>query len=249
MPLTRAEMRDAIRRDFNIIPPIDAGTGIAGAQPDYRPHPSNAFLNQKLTDALAYLSAKVNYSVNTDYEISVPVTTDNGAQGFDLWAPRDGMGIATIDDVRQVVFDDGVNTYPLLPRNYLEMNRGYVQWQSMQPARPRWFWIEGYTLFLLPGSSLGGTLHCIVGDGMTNYINDASYIEQLPQTYHTGVRYIADMLIAASQPDDAEMNAFYAKYQPMAVEWIDQIGQWYNQASMMEQTTLAFKSNRRSVRR
>lgn len=249
MPLTRAQMRDAIRRDLQILPPFDQGTGIEGEQPSYARFPSNAVINQKLNEALAYLSAKVGYSVNTDYEIEVDVTTENGAQGFSLSDPRDGMGIATVDDVRQVLWDDGTTTYLLQPRNYHEMDRAGWQWQNESPGVPRWYWIEGYTLYILPGSGTAGTLRCIIGDGMTTYTNDASTIQGLPVTYHTGVQYIADMLIAASQPQDAEMRNFYAMYKPMAAEWVEQIGQWYNTASIMEQATLGFESNRMAIRR
>lgn len=252
-PLNRAQMRDAIRRKLQItppndLPPTDPNYGPVGAEPAYSPDPSNIALNMFIDEAVDELVAFTGFHTTQNLQVATTATSNNGPQAINLATIQDSTlnYVGAINEIRRIYFDDGVSAqYRLTATAWEDLDRFRRQWQSVQPAYPRQYWIDGYQLWLLPACQQAGTLHIIAGTGLTAYRTDQDTIEQLPGTYQVTIQYCAIRLYAMSKPQDAEAQATLATFGPLAEKWLMKTAAWYGDQTPQHQPSLHVSTYRR----
>jgi hypothetical protein len=252
MPLrNRAQFRDSIRRMLNQVPPADSGTGAPGDEPPQNAWPNNFQVNQAIDQAVDFLVQETEFATALSVAIPVPVWTAAGPQTFSLETAGITAGILAGDltEIRRLYFvDAGGNSQLLIPRSFYEMDRDGRNWQIDPAGAPRFYFAEGYTLYLLPGSNQGGTLYLMAGSGLLGFVLDTDIINGLPELYQSTIDYQAVCFLCASRPQSAEAMALLKAWQPFATEGIAKIREWDEQRVVLtEQQRIGVKTNRQLV--
>lgn len=220
--MTRAEFRDAIRRDMGLPVASDKG-GKVGDPAGTHPRPANGLIDQKLSDAVERFNLAASFAVAQNVAVAIPAQTTNGPYAIPLWTLGASAGMpqgATID-VRRVSWDDGGgNKLRLTPASAEAMGRARREGDNTPPGSPTSFWIEGNILYLASAPSAAGTLYLKVGTGVVDFDDDGDVLESFPGALQVGIEYLAVVLIALSQPSDPEMQVLAAAYQPQAEEYL-----------------------------
>lgn len=243
---TRGQWRDEIRRMIGISPPIDNIPGaVYGEQPLGDLSPNNTQINQAIANAIQQTNSFARFHVNEEIVIPVAVTTLNGPQTVPL-SGYGGIGMQNaINDIRRVTWNDGTTTQLLQPRSYMDLDRRQWQIDMYAPGVPLQYYVSGDTLFLLPGSQLGGTLQIYAGTALTQFRTDDAIIDGLPIDFQLTMQYMAALNTLAMCPDLPNCNAFVKSYEDRVAVGMPQIRKWMNRMNRTEQASLAYASNRR----
>jgi hypothetical protein len=264
--LTRREARDVLRRDkLSLLTSVQEyerfGTGdnVVGDPASSHPDPDNAQINSQLDLAADFLNRKCRIGHVQDVEIEVAAQTADGPLAISLRNVGVGQGGLTpgdINQVKRVYFEESDGTtYRILPRGREEFDQGTafdhefaIEFMSRSVGRTRWFWIEGYTLYLLPAPDTAVTLHLIAGTGLL-FVADAASLESLPNDYHDVLWNCAAWFLARNLPGDTEMLALAQQYGQMTQDGIGDILQWKRDVSTQQEDTLTPMTDRRTLRR
>lgn len=206
--MTRAQFRDAVRRAFNQIPPIDTGVGAAGVVPVRNPWPTNPNVNMGLDFSVAWASRKARLAGDaTPRLIPIPAQTDNGPFAINL------QGIApplSINDVRRLAWVDSAgDTEVLLTADNREnMDREHQATFSQEPATPTRWWIEAGRLLIWPAPSADGTLSAMFGVSIWSQSQtlDGELLEIIPVDYQPMIVWRTVSYLCGTQPDDAVLR-------------------------------------------
>lgn len=207
--LTTAQLRDAVRRDMGMVPPVDDGEGKEGDQPTVWKWPTNALLTQKIREGYAWVSRKTRAGGDhLPLSYAVTAQTDPGPYALDL-------GLITpagsVNEVKRAAWiAAGSSEYPLIPDDRDRMDRNRIAWASQEPSTPQRFWVEEGYLLLYPAPSAAGTLTLMLDRelGWQDTNADSYYLTVLPsEHFPTLVAYIV-WATCATQPDDSMWAEF-----------------------------------------
>jgi hypothetical protein len=259
--LTRAEARDVIRRDkLKKLTSVEEweifgmGNNRVGDPASSHPTPTNVQLNSQLRLAVGWVNRKCRLGHLQDVEVSVAAQTEDGPLAIDLRVAgvnTQNLAPGDITQIKWAYFDEGDGTtYRVLPRGRETFDiEGGLQFQQRPVSRSRWFWIEGYTLYLLPGPDTAGTLHLVAGTGILTFRDDADSLANLPTEYHDVVWDTAAWMIARNEPNDVEMLAVAQILQPLVMDGIKDILEWKRDISAQQEGGMTPMSDRRFSRR
>jgi hypothetical protein len=246
MPLlTRAQFRDAIRRDLQIIPPWDTGTGLQGDVPATQPNPSNPTINQAIQNAIDDINNATGFHVSS---VAYPVAAQTASVPYSVSiAQLTPLQVASVADIKQLIWDDGTNTpFELTPTDYNALDRVRNTYYNMPPSTPIGFYVEGYSLYVWPAPLLAGTLRMLCGTGITGFATDGDTIDQLYSGFQNVVQYQTNVRLSKLQTMDAEAQERAANFLPDALLGIEQIKAWKRNQGGQVQPSLQF--NGRSIR-
>lgn len=234
VPLTRAQMRDRIRRNLQLFPLTDISglTSDQGAAYSVQPYPHDALLNQCLNEAVDAVNSIVRVAPVTVVTVTVPASTQPGPAYVDF-----SPSLLDLADVSEALNVDWQPTSPanakllrLEPYDYYAPTRVYVPLDPLPPAPhpDQWFQI-GSQIGLTPPPNQAGTLYVTQQEGLTYPVTDADTLDTfLPTTYHRAIYFLATAFVCNIQTSDVEMAGrgqwFYA--QGMAI--VQQIYDWKN---------------------
>lgn len=240
---TKAQMRDSIRQNLNRLTSLeeDPVTGTVGQPAITHPWPSNDLINACLTKALSEVNRRAGFNEIQNVNLAVPIGTST-PQTFDIRTIGTDQGLSEgqINEVRSVWWIDSVSSTPVrvYPVARDEMDRDDTNYMAWSPSTPRRFSMDGYTLSLYPGSSLGGTLMLIVGNGIVGFVTDTDTIETLPMDYHPVIEYVATRLVALTQSTDVEMDKSAQTYGALAVSGIMDVEKWVMRKNVEQQRSM-----------
>lgn len=253
--LTRPEMRDAVRRTLQIVPPIDAGVpgAVPGQQPTNAPWPSNEDINQALQQAISDINRETGFHVS---QVSVPV---NGVLSSALGPLQLSMetlnnstslSIGNINEIRRCLWlDSQSNSVPILlnPTNRYALDRSNNSvYYQIPPAFPMQWFVEGYTLNILPSPTDDGTLLLVVGSGVIGLQGESDPIDQLPTDYQWVVQYQCVVRLSKMQVLDTEGQARAAMFIPDAERGMKELKSYNENLGGPQQPQFAFNTYYRS---
>lgn len=199
---TRAMMRDVIRHNLNKTTARDyTPTAAYGDPSSVCPEPSNATLNEKLREAVSMLIRKTGFAEINPVDVDIDAQTENGTYSINLRNLP-----VPINQIRRASWNNGDTYRRLTATQRDEFDNNRQQWENETPSEPRYYWQEGYTLYLLPAPSEAGTLRLIAGTGSVEFETDANTVEQLLNDEQPIVTYLATALYAMTQHSDNEMK-------------------------------------------
>lgn len=208
-PLTRAQMRDQIRRELGQTPPIDDGAGAAGAQPTRWPEPTNIALNLAIDKAAAWLSRKCpelsGEAVPLEY--AVAAQTDSGPFRIALFhiAPQ-----GSVTAVRRASWrPTGGSATLLTPVTAEELDRARDNWESEPPSTPTRYWVAAGELLLSPAPAAPGDLLLILGRSLWTAAQtaDDEVMDFLPADHYPTFIAQAAAYVCMAYLDDPEYVA------------------------------------------
>jgi|GEM_PF-2908481 len=241
--LTRARMRDAIRRNLNKEIAKDRIPSAPDGEPSsVDPLPSNALINLKLDEAISFIVRKTGFTESNPVTVSIAAQTANGAFVVNL-----ARLSVSVNEIRRVSWFDGSTYQRLRPVSRDEYSKNYGDWENDSVGTPSQFWIDGYKLYLLASPQSAGSLSIIAGTGVIGFETDNDVIEQLPQDYHSIVLDCATWLIADTQQNDSEMAGYVRAFQSKTFDGIADIIKFKRQVNRELQAT--FPARRRRVYR
>lgn len=255
-PLTRRVMRERIRHNLNKRTAFDESVlNEIGDAASTHPWPSNDFLNEQIDEAVRALNRRCNLGVVDDVEIEVESTTTDGPQRIllrgvqpSLYDAIAGQG-GDIHTVRRAYIEISGTLHPLTPLDRAEYDRSGRQWETEDAGTPRYYWLEGSALYLLPGTDTDATLHLIAGTGIIGFKTDDDTLLQLPNDYHSVVVALASKMTAESQMQDTEMESYAGLYRNRSEEGIQDIVRWKRGQTAELQASLYIQTGRVTVGR
>lgn len=219
MPLlTRAQMRDGIRRRLKRVPAADVGLGDVGEPLPSQPWPANATINAAIEEALAEINRRCRMGVRSEpLQIDVTAQTDEGPYRVNLAyaaADWDDAAITGIDDCWYVT--SGGDTCLLQATSRDQHIRDNPEHMTAEPGTPQYYWLDGTVLNLWPAPSDAGTIYILAGDVLKPPKHDLAYIDGLNPDEYPVVMDIVARDLAVQMGDDAEMQAVAAFLGPKA---------------------------------
>jgi len=258
----RAEMRDDIRSDLDIAPPStwpvgDTRYGPPGAQPLYRPKPTNEQINRALNDMLDIVNNKTGFHGTTIF-YPVPAQTQ---QGY-LFIPLDmnvfntpGVSGQNLNTVRRVLWDNGTyntggptNWTQVLPTDAIYFDRNQSIQDNAPASTPEWYFLRDGGLWITPAPSIGGYFQIGGGTGSLAMMSDTEFIDQIPAGYHQYIRRGAAQLVSLmSAGSDLQGREMLRLLTPFVQDGVQTICDWYTQFQSEALTnTLGIVNLRRS---
>lgn len=227
-----AQSRDVVRRRLGQVPPID--TTLAGAKPgdapSWDPSPSNAAINQCISEACSMITTECGVVDNANViEVPIDAQTDNGPYLVPLntltGQPTDQ--VVTVKNAWWADTSEGGDR-PLVPQSFEGRER--VNWRdwSREPGLPAWYAVDNYRVYLMPAPANGGTLKLRVGLGLIAPMDDISEFHGVPADYVPRIIDVAVFLLASINPADTDMGARLPAMKLKRDEAIYSIRQWYN---------------------
>lgn len=224
-------------------------------QPTNSPYPTNAQLTDAFNDAIADINRTCHYHVVTIY---VPVdgvaSSELGPFGMhlsdmapntsgqpNLYAPQ-----GFLNDIRRVTWipDGGV---PVIVeakyRDNLDRSGTFDYW-SMPPSTPRYWYVEGYTVYFMPAQAQAGSYHFTINDGIAGFTCDTSTLDQIPFEYQNIFEDRAIFRLSITQTMDVEAQARAGYYGPMSERGMQQFREWIMGGTGAPEPTMAFRSYR-----
>lgn len=244
-PITKAQMRDNIRQNLNKRTSLDEDpvNGKVGEPAPTQPFPSNNAINSAITKAISKINVKAKFNEIQNINLAVPPTTNSGPQTFDIRTIGTDQGLSTgqINEIRSVWWIDSITGTPVrvYPVARDEMDRDDTNYMAWPPSTPRRFSMDGYSLSLYPGSSVGGTLMLIVGTGIVGFVTDTDTIETLPIDYHPVIEWEATTLVAITQSTDAEMDKSAQSFGALSADGVMDVEKWVMRKNVEQQRTMA----------
>lgn len=254
---TKAQFRDQVRRILLQVPPVDAG-GLPGQQPSAFPWPSNQQINDSIDQSISWINTRTGW--NTAYTDLVVTQSEVGQstqigplalslQQATLLDPN-WSALGLINQVKHAYWTptDGTTPYRLLPGSMEEWNtsaRRY-DWRGTIAGYPKWYWVEGNNLNILPWPTITGTVELLAGMGLGGFANDSDTMSELPNDYQNVVLYQTVYLVCAANAQDSEAQSRAQTYYGMATAGISDLKAWQQGKDMDDfQPTLALGSNYR----
>lgn len=248
--MTRAQFRDAIRRDMGLPVASDKG-GKIGDPASTHPRPANFLIDQKLTDAVERFNLEGGFAVANNVAVTVAAQTANGPYAVPLWTLGASMGMqqGATYEVRRVSWDDGSgNRLRLQPSSPEALDRVRREVDNTPPANPTHYWIEGNILYVEPAPASAGTLYLKTGTGVLDFEDDNDILESFPANLQVGIEYLTVVLVALSQPSDPEWQVIAASYKPQADEYLMKASANRQEQNVMLQARASVASYRRGGR-
>lgn len=243
--VTRAHLRDAIRRKKGITPPVDNKYGaVVGQEPAGENSPTNPVVNQAIADAIRTINRETGFHGQHALSFDVDATSDNGPQFFELSQLVNGSQPA-INQVRRVEYVVNGIANLLIPTSFYEQDRRRSQMGQYAPGNPVWWFTVDYTLAILPGSNLDATLNIYAGTGLVNLNNDYQRLEQLPVDYQEVIEDLAVVKLCMMQPNEPDAQAQIQLYGASAAAGIQAIKRWHATLSGTDQPKLTYVPRRR----
>ena len=203
--LTRRHFRERVRHNLNKRTLRDSNPqAVLGEPAPTHPWPSNAFLNEKIDDAIAKLNAECDLGFSMNEEIEVAAASEDGEQRVEL--------SGSVNIVKRAYWEVSGTFYPLTQVDREEFDRTRRQRETADAGTPRYLWREGNDLFLYPGTDTAGTLHFSAGTGIIGFTTDNDTLLQLPNDYHIIAVDLVTELVAETQQQDTEMASYAALY-------------------------------------
>lgn len=218
--LTRRDIRERVRHNLSkrTARDEDAANPIGDAASTH-PWPSNAFLNEKIDEALRLLNSECDLGHVQDIEVSVSDTSSDGPQRVRLRSVTaetpDGKrtDFGDVHTVKRAYWENSSGSLsPLTALDRAEHDRSGRAWEVTDAGTPRYYWLEGGDLYLLPGTSTDGSIHLMVGVGIPGFYIDSDTILVLPNDLHSVAVDLATELVAESQQEDVEMASYASLY-------------------------------------
>jgi len=247
--MTRAEMRDWIRRMLGIIPPVDTSdtSALPGQEPTQQPYPTNALIDQAIENAARHVNLSLGIIVDTTVrQISVAAQTADGPYRIGLDSLQTGSG--SVWGVREAFWNNGSSDSPLTPASFRDLNRDGEAWTDTEAGTPTRFIVEGLSLYLYPAPSAAGTLKLRCSTGLMGPRLDSEGFVGLPDELHTELLYIALVELAVTLAGDVEMAQRARGFSDRAASGIDLIARTLNSANDRYQpgiTTITYRHRRR----
>jgi Putative binding domain, N-terminal/Viral BACON domain len=204
---TRPYMRDRIRIAMGVTPPSQTlPDGVVGEAPMGQTTPTNAEINQAITDAISRLNTRVGFNGSTSVTVAVPAASANGVQYF----PMQGMGTGSgsqqnnIDSIQKCVWNPGPGQalVPLVATSQAELDRLQYAWDNYPPAVPQFYMVERYQLGIVPPAQSAGTLQLYAGTAVYNFCSDTDVLNELPVDYELVLEQMAVLLLSQRRPQE-----------------------------------------------
>lgn len=259
--LTRAEMRDEIRRMIGILPPIDLVPSIGalpGAQPSNYPVPTNQQINSCLTNAISNINRECQYHVNV-YNVPVAAggTSTYGPYAIsmeDFTPNTSATAIFTpsglVNNILRVLWTpqggQPNNLIQPISRDNLDRS-GVSNYQNLLPSQPTWWYVEGYTVYITPAQDAAGTYTFTCGTGLVGLQTDADVLDQCPDQYQNTFYYETIKLIGMANPQDVELQSLVQTYGQMAEAGKRDWKAWRHNNSGAQQASLLLNSYRNTI--
>lgn len=260
MPLyTRSEFRDRIRRRLQIVPPIDIPLlgALPGQQPTNYPRPTNAEINDCFNDAVSDINQECGFHVSQfDVPVEAADSSTYGPYGIDLsdLTPTTSTTALVsptgrIVNVLRVLWTPDSGGVPQLlvgaNRNYLD--RGQVSnYYANLPSSPQNWYVEQYTLWILPAQSETGTYTITSGDGIVGLGTDGATLDQVPIDFQTVFEDQCIVRLSMADALDVEAAQRARFYAPSAMAGMRRFKAWKEGGTGVVNTGLAFTGNYRS---
>src|SRR5579872_3426661 len=250
--LTRAGMRDDMRRMLGLVPAVDANptNGVPGDPGPHQPLPNNAMLNLCLDLAVSEINRKAGWvETSSPILVSFAAATANGPVLQDLAHDTTSFSAAgnQINSVRSARWQNtGDTTWtPLSMTSYYELDRKGYDWRSDPPGTPVYAIVQGYSLQLTPPPASAGQVSMLCGVGLLNPLSDSDTLGQLPGDYYPCVLANALQYVVAQVPDDSVMQQRAAFWLPKAVDGVHDIAEWIQTVNAEYQPRLVPDTSRR----
>jgi hypothetical protein len=259
-PLTRATCRDAVRRRIGVVPAVDSNTiaSIEGDPTTAQPHPTNAHLNQLISDVISDLSIKCRIGeISQPVRIPVPAQTAYGPYTVDLHAGVLGEDVAfQLNSIRRVYWNTSTSyaygqNIVLKPTSAEDMDRRGFGAVNTAPGTPSQWWTQGYSIRIFPAPNVSGDLY-IEGDmGIYSPVSDSEVIRGIPADYHKVVADGVAAFFCMSQTNDQVLMDTGKFYLQLYMEGVEAVKSWVATFNKAKQHKLTFLGDprRRAFRR
>lgn len=204
---TRPYMRDRIRIAMGVTPPSQTlPLGVVGEAPMGQTTPTNAEINQAITDAISRLNTRVGFNGSTSVVVTVPAASANGVQYF----PMQGMGTGSgsqqnnINSIQKCVWNPGPGQalIPLVATSQAELDRLQYAWDNYPPAVPQFYMVERYQLGIVPPAQTAGTLQLYAGTSVYDFCSDTDVLNELPVDFELVLEQLATLLLSQRRPQE-----------------------------------------------
>lgn len=256
-PLSRAMMRDEIRRKLNKVPLIDQTNILTDAgkpSPQY-PNPTNRQIDATLDEATREINKLCQFHVNTT--LTVPVVAVSSSIPGPLYIPINSLALSanaglpgSINQIRKVSYSSPsvpLIPVPILAKSRQELDRLQIQYDQYTPGVPQYWWMEGYQLALSPAPASAGNLLIVAGTALCGFLSDEDTIDQIPADYNTVWITYAVVELAKRDTRNVEMVNIAQAYAPDKVTQLNDLVSWVmGNGSPEYQGRLGFDSYRTS---
>lgn len=247
---TRPMMRDRIRRQMGVTPPIDnLPLGVAGEPPMGQPTPTNAEINNAITDAIRWINDKVGFNGSTAVNLSVPAYTGVGPQYISLTGVGTGSGTNqnNIDAIQKAVWNPGTGQalVPLFSTSQAEQDRLQTNWDNQPAAVPYLYLWERYQIGVLPGAQTTGTLQLYCTTAVYDFCDDTDILVSLPVDYELILEQYAVLLLSQRRPQEPGAMSRIQFLMPLTEQGITLIGNYFNDTTVQSQRSIGMTNLRR----
>lgn len=235
LPLTRAQLRDEIRRKCGRkplidYPPFDPQT--AGEPSQAQPEPTNNEINAVLDLVTRQINAKCRFAANVNVVVQVAAvpSTYLGVYYtpiYNIPTGTPGLGNQAITEIRRLVYQDAVTNPTLLQATAMyQMDARQFNVDAEPPGTPRNYWVQGYQLALWPAPALACTVTMVIGTALAGFLTDNDHVDQLPLTLHDAWLYGALTELGGRNARDQEWAYYQQVNAPVYADYLLQIADW-----------------------
>lgn len=247
---TRPVMRDRIRRQMGVTPPIDnLPLGVAGEPPMGQPTPTNAEINNAITDSIRWINDKVGFNGSTAVNISVPAYTGIGPQYISLTGVGTGSGTNqnNIDAIQKAVWNPGSGQalVPLFATSQAEQDRLETNWDNMPASVPQVYLWERYQVGILPGAQTAGTLQLYCTTAVYDFCSDTDILVSLPIDYEIVLEQMACLYLSQRRPQEPGAQSRIQYLSAQTEEGIRLVGDYFNDNVPQVQRSIGMTDLRR----
>ena len=220
--LTRAQLRDATRRELGQIPTFDltGSTSDIGAQPATYPEPRNAAINQALDFAVEEILSFAGLTKNaTTRTIPVPAQTGYGAYKMSMFDLSPQGSVTTVNHLTWSPDSSTIIKLKAISRE--ELDKDGTLWESTPVGTPTSYWVEGDAICIFPAPSDSGTLNMQCNQSAWTESNNAD--DEVPRL--VPIEYIQLLVqctafnIAVRATNNVEMQARAKFLKPIVEDW------------------------------
>jgi hypothetical protein len=249
--LTRAQMRERIRRDrLGITTPsmMALSTAAEGDCPTYQPDPNNDAINAAIEDALAEVNGEIFFNGSSGtIPVAVAAQTAAGLYTFSLMTAISSYTSAgQINNINHAHFTPTASGVArrLKPKTQMELDRDRPDWMNTPVGLPEYYSIDAYNLSLLPSPSEAGTLYLNTGLSMLAPVDDTDTIDQLPNDFLPVIMDMATVNMIPILIGNVEMQQRAQMLVPRAQQGKYRLKLWYLSQMRDRKDGVTFRSNR-----
>ena len=229
------------------MPPIDNPLvpALPGQQPTNYPVPTNAQIDQCLTDAIANINRECQYEVNSiDVAVGAGDSSTYGPYQISMSDFTTQPGL--VNDIQRVLWTTSGGVPQIIqPVTRAQLDRNFVsQYYAFLPSQPELYYVEGYSVYITPAQNSAGVYTFTCGTGLVGLQTDSDVLSQCPDQFQNTFVYEAVRLLAMTQTLDVEANDRYAMYGQMAQNGKKSWKEWRHNLSGTQQPQLSFVSYR-----